>query len=251
MSSASPKPCHNLAEVEDEPLLCRTTQVQMSVLPSGHLGSSQEKTFLKHIPVGMQQNSGYQKHSEQRLPWNASLGFLKTDMTSLSPKQGQQFCKVSLLHFPPSSRFTFTILIAMVERGTQIVTPCIAQAMPNCPDLPWESSSRERAAARNLSYGTATWIYILNHQAPTFTFSPFISTVLIIKSTPIVAPCPGGKSPWKKTRVWLNLFQEQKSHWVLTLTLFYVQNYSSNVPFPWHSLPSHLDCDISPARRLP
>lgn len=55
---------HNLAEVEDKPSLC--TQVQMSVLPNGHLGSSQ-KTFLKHIPVGMQQISAYQKHCEKRL----------------------------------------------------------------------------------------------------------------------------------------------------------------------------------------
>lgn len=30
---------------------------------------------------------------------------------------------------------------------------------------------------------------------PTFTFTPLISTVLIIKSTPMVAPCPGGNRP--------------------------------------------------------
>lgn len=111
---------------------------------------------------------------------------------------------------PHSSRFTVTILILLVERGTWIVRPHIAQAVPDSPDLPWVSSSR-KAALRNLSCVTATWIYSLNHQAPTFTFSPFISTVLIIKSTPIVAPCPGGKRPWKKTRVWLNLFIQDKS----------------------------------------
>lgn len=58
----------NLAEAEDEPLLFRTTQVQKPVLPSDHFGSSQEKIFLKHIPVGMQHISPYQKDSEQRLP---------------------------------------------------------------------------------------------------------------------------------------------------------------------------------------
>lgn len=36
---------------------------------------------------------------------------------------------------------------------------------------------------------------LLNIEHLTLTFSPLISTVLIIKSTPIVAPCPGGKRP--------------------------------------------------------
>lgn len=78
----------NLAEVEGEPLLCRTTQVQTPVLPSGHFGSSQEKTFLKHIPVGMQHTSTYQKHSEQRLHWNTSLGFL-------NPSKAWPYCLLS------------------------------------------------------------------------------------------------------------------------------------------------------------
>lgn len=39
--------------------------------------------------------------------------------------------------------------------------------------------------------------YLSNHSC-TFIFSPSISTVLIMKSTPIVAPWPGGKSPWKR-----------------------------------------------------
>ena len=39
-------------------------------------------------------------------------------------------------------------------------------------------------------------------------FSPSISTVLIIKSTPMVAPCPGGNMPWK----WHSYFSREE--WV-------------------------------------
>lgn len=61
--------------------------------------------------------------------------------------------------------------------------------------------SSRRAEARKPNYRATIWVYNENHHVPTFTFSPFISTVFIIKSTPIVAPWPGGKSPWKKSFV--------------------------------------------------
>ena len=39
-----------------------------------------------------------------------------------------------------------------------------------------------------------------NKESLTLIFSPSISTVFIMKSTPIVAPCPGGNMPWVNLR---------------------------------------------------
>lgn len=157
-------------------------------------------------------------------------------MPLLSPKQGQQFCKVSLFCFLPSSRFTFTILIVTVGRGTWIIRPCIAQAMPDSPDLPRASSSSGRAAARNLSCGTATWIYILNRQAPYLYFF----TIYLHSFNHKVNPNRGSLPWWEKaleedkSLIKLICTTRQKSHQVPILTLFHLQNYSSPITFPWH-----------------
>lgn len=45
------------------------------------------------------------------------------------------------------------------------------------------------------------------HEFGTFIFSPLTSTLLIMKSTPIVAPCPGGNKPWKITSNYTNMGQ--------------------------------------------
>jgi hypothetical protein len=42
----------------------------------------------------------------------------------------------------------------------------------------------------------------------TLILSPSISTVLIMKSTPIVAPCPGGNIPFGKNNVKMRYIAE-------------------------------------------
>ena len=63
-------------------------------------------------------------------------------------------------------------------------------------------------------------------------FSPSISTVLIIKSTPMVAPCPGGNMPWKwhsyfsreewvtnkQAEIWRNKEDKSSPEWTISTT---------------------------------